>query len=235
MKSLVYLDVDRVDAAVCRSAAGVPVADLHEAMGPARGRPALMSRRMRPLNRGLHVAGPAVTAYCAPGDNLMMHRALYLAKAGDILVVACQSEDSGAQWGDVAAQYAKHKGLAGVIVHGCIRDTDTLERLRFPVWSTAISPAHPEKSGPGLVNAPIVCDGVLVRPGDLVVADGDGVLVIARQEAEATIARARQRTAREDDLARSIREGAHVWDLIGAEAAYRALDPEEIDGAWAQD
>ena len=233
MKSLVYLKVDRVSADLCREAASVPVADLHEAMGPVHGRPALMSKRMRPLNRGLRAAGPATTCYCAPGDNLMMHRALYLAKPGDVLVIACQSEDSGAQWGDVAAQYAQRKGLAAVVVHGCIRDTDILEQLRFPVWSTAISPAHPEKSGPGSVNVPVVCGGVLVQPGDLVVADGDGVLVIPKLLAGETIARARERSKREDDIARSIREGAHVWDLIGAETAYRGLNPEEIDAPWA--
>ena len=227
-----YLQVDRVDPAISREAAELPVADLHEAMGPARGRPALMTSRMRPLNRGLRAAGPAVTAYCAPGDNLMMHRALYLAKAGDVLVVTCQSESSGAQWGDVAARYALHKGLAAVIVHGCIRDTDTLERLRFPVWSTAISPAHPDKAGPGSVNTPIVCDGVLVQPGDLVVADGDGVLVVPKAQAAEVLAKARQRCQREDDLAQAIGSGAHVWDLIGAEAAYRALDPQEVDAAW---
>lgn len=234
MKTTVHLKVDRVPAGLCHEASTLSVADLHEAMGPTHGRPALMSPRMRPLNRGLRIAGPAVTAYCAPGDNLMMHRALYLAQPGDVLVVSCQSETSGAQWGDVAAQYARRKGLAGVIVHGCIRDTDTLEAMRFPVWATAISPAHPEKSGPGSVNLPIACDGVIVRPGDLVVADGDGVLVVPAAQAGATIDAARARMDKEDALARAIESGAHPWELLGLEAGYRALDPVEIDAPWSE-
>jgi regulator of RNase E activity RraA len=148
--SVVYLRVDRVASALCEAARNVSVSDVHEAMGVTPARRALMTPRMRPLNRGLRIAGPAITAYCGPGDNLMMHRALYLAERGDVLVVVCQSETSGAQWGDVAARYALQKGLAGVIVHGCIRDTDALEQLRFPVWATAISPIRPEKRAHGI-------------------------------------------------------------------------------------
>src|SRR5215217_1603072 len=121
----------------------------------AQARAALMSARMRPIAEKQKIAGPAVTAFCAPGDNLMMHRALYLAQPGDVLVVVCTGENSGAQWGDVAARYALKKGLAGVIVQGPIRDTDTLAEFRFPVWSTAISPIRPDKKGHGMVNVPV--------------------------------------------------------------------------------
>ena len=120
---------------------------------------------VRPVSDGVRIAGPAVTAFCWPGDNLMMHRALYLAEAGDVLVVVCDS-GSGAQWGDLAATYAKQKGLAGVVVHGAVRDVDQLRRLGSAVWATAISPIHPDKQGHGSVNAPVVCDGVLVKPFD---------------------------------------------------------------------
>ena len=230
--SKVFLRVDRVSQSVCDAARGISVADLHEAMPGSAGRAALMSPRMRPLNRGLHIAGPAVTAYCTPADNLMMHRALRLAQAGDVLVVACADETSGAQWGDMAARYAQHKGLAGVVVAGCIRDTDVLERMRFPVWSTAISAIHPEKEGHGLVNTPVDCDGVIVNPGDLIVADGDGVVCVRREDAEAVVGAARVRVEREDDIVQAIRDGAHMWDLIGAQQAYEQLGVTEIDAAW---
>jgi len=229
--STVYLRVNRVAPEVCKAAVQVSIADIHEAMGPA-GRLGLMSPRMRPLNRGLRIAGPAVTAYCAPGDNLMMHRALYLAQPGDVLVAVCQSEGSGAQWGDVAAQYAAHKKLAGVVVQGATRDTDDLERMRFPVWSTAVSPIRPDKRGHGLVNAPVSCDGVIVNPGDLVVADGDGVLVVPRDQAAAVIAAARERQQREEKFSQVIREGGHPWDFSGAAACYASLDVTEIDSAF---
>lgn len=230
--SVVYLQVDRVPKALCEAARTVSVADLHEAMGVAQARLGLMSARMRPLNRGLRIAGPAVTAYCGPGDNLMMHRALYLAQPGDVLVVVCQSESSGAQWGDVAARYAQQKGLAGVVVQGSIRDTDILEELRFPVWSTAISPIRPEKRSHGAVNVPVACDGVIVNPGDLIVADGDGVLCLSRTDAEGAIALAQERMSREDALVETIRQGAHIWDFGKMQQPYDALGVEEIDAAY---
>lgn len=230
--SLVHLRVDRVATEICDAARTASVSDIHEAMGVASARRGLMSARMRPLNRGLRIAGPAVTAYCGPGDNLMMHRALYLAQAGDVLVVVCQSETSGAQWGDVAAQYAQRKGLAGVVVHGSIRDTDALEALRFPVWSTAISPIRPEKKQHGAVNVPVACDGVIVHPGDLIVADGDGVLCVPRAEAEEAVAGALERLRREDGLGARLAAGEHIWELAGMQAIYDALGVREIDAPY---
>ena len=232
--SVVYLRINRVSPGVCQAARELTVSDLHEAMGVASARAGLMSPRMRPLNRGIRIAGPAVTAFCAPGDNLMMHRALYLAKAGDVLVVAASGGNSGAQWGDVAARYALQKGLAGVIVDGCIRDTDTLEDLKFPVWATAISPIRPDKKGHGMVNAPISCDGVIVNPGDLIVADGDGVLCVPRAEADEAVAGARARLSREDTFADAIRNGGSPWELARIEDSYRALGINEIDAAYGE-
>lgn len=228
--SKVFLKVNRVAADIVAQAREVTVSDLHEAMGPP-GRSALMGPRMRPIRQGVRIAGPAVTACCWPGDNLMMHRALYLAQPGDVLVVVCRSELSGAQWGDVATRYALQKGLAGVIVQGCVRDVDQVRALGFPVWATHIWSIHPDKSGHGTVNAPVVCEGVDVRPGDLVVADGDGVVVVPRADAASAVAGAQSRMRKEDAAAEAIRGGASVWDLSGAAASYARMDIQEIDGA----
>lgn len=230
LRSKVYLQVERVDAAICAAAATVSVSDLHEAMGGVAGRLAMMTPQMRPLISGLRVAGPAVTAFCAPGDNLMMHRALYLARKGDVLVV--QAPSSGAQWGDMAGYYAKIKGLAGIVVDGYIRDTNELAAMRSPVWSTLIGPSSPQKSGHGLVNAPVICAGVRVEPGDLVVADGDGVIVVPRRDAAGVVERARQRMQREEAHRPQIEAGKHPWHLHGCEENYRKLDVEEIDAPW---
>lgn len=229
--SKVYLKVNRVPADVVAQAGEVTVSDLHEAMGP-QGRAALMGPRMRPIQQGMQIAGPAVTAYCWPGDNLMMHRALYLAQPGDVLVVVCRSELSGAQWGDVATRYALQKGLAGVVVQGCVRDVDQVRALGFPVWATHIWSMHPDKSGHGTVNAPVVCEGVDVRPGDLVVADGDGVVVVPRSQAADTVAAAQARMRKEDAAAQALRGGASVWELSGAAASYARMDVQEIDAAY---
>lgn len=230
MRSKVYLQVDRVDAVTCAAAGRVSVADLHEAMGGIAGRLGVMSAAMRPLVPGLRIAGPAVTAFCAPGDNLMMHRALYLARGGDVLVV--QAPESGAQWGDLAGLYAKQKGLAGIVVDGYIRDTDELSAMGSPVWSTRIGPSSPQKKGGGLVNAPIMCAGVRVEPGDLVVADGDGVIVVPKRDAAQVVEFARQRMTREEKHRPEIEAGKHPWQLHGCEENYRKLDVEEIDAPW---
>jgi 4-hydroxy-4-methyl-2-oxoglutarate aldolase len=230
-ESKVFLRVNRVDAEVARQALDVTVSDLHEA-GAARGLGRLMSPRMRPMQKGARISGPAVTASCAAGDNLMMHRALYLARPGDVLVVVCQSETSGAQWGDMAARYALRKGLAGVVVHGSVRDTDTVEALGSKVWATHVSSIHPDKSGHGSVNAPVVCDGVLVNPGDLIVADGDGVVCIARKHAKTVVQGAIARMQKEEDLALAVQRGEAVWDLSGAAASYASLGIHEIDAAF---
>ena len=230
--SKVYLKVRRVAAEVAAQAAELTVADVHESMD-TRGRAALMGARMRPLQEGQRrIAGPAVTAFCWPGDNLMMHRALYLAQPGDVLVVVCQAELSGAQWGDLACRYAMQKGLAGVVVQGCVRDVDQVRAFGFPVWSTHIWPIHPDKSGHGFVNAPVVCEGVEVRPGDLIVADGDGVICVPRDDAARVVAAAQAKMRKEDEVAEKVRAGAAVWDLSGAAKIYAGMQIEEIDGAF---
>lgn len=229
--SKVYLKVNRVAAETVAQAAQVTVADVHEAMGPA-GRTALMGERMRPLQQGAKIAGPAVTAFCWPGDNLMMHRALYLAQPGDVLVVVSRAELSGAQWGDLATRYALQKGLAGVVVQGCVRDVDQVRALGLPVWSTHVWPIHPDKSGHGTVNAPVVCEGVEVRPGDLVIADGDGVVVVPRDDAARVVAAAQAKMCKEDEAAEAVRGGAAVWDISGAAASYAKLEIEEFERAF---
>lgn len=228
--SKVYLRVERVDAALCAQAKSVSVADLHEAMGSPACRMQTMGPSMRPLLQGVRIAGPAITAFCAPGDNLMMHRALYLAQAGDVLVVS--AIDSGAQWGDVAAYYALKKGLAATIVDGFVRDVDDLRAMGSATWATKIGPSSPMKMGHGAVNAPIVCDGVRVEPGDLVVADGDGVIVLPRRDAPAIVARALARSEREVAQRAEIDAGLHPWHLHGAAANYEKMEVEEIDATW---
>lgn len=230
--SKVFLKVRRVDAAIVAQAREVTVADIHESMGTP-GRVALMGARMRPLKEGQpKIAGPAVTAFCWPGDNLMMHRALYLAQPGDVLVVVCQAELSGAQWGDLATRYAMQKGLAGVVVQGCVRDVDQVRALGFPVWSTHIWPVHPNKSGHGFVNAPVVCEGVEVRPGDLIVADGDAVICVQRGDAASVVAAARVKMRKEDETINKVQAGASIWELSGAAAIYAGMEVQEIDAAF---
>ena len=221
----------RVHPSVVERARSCWVSDLHEALGPIAARMSTMSARMRPLALGIRMAGAAITVRPAPGDNLFLHRALKSAGRGDVLVVAANDEP-GAQWGYLAALYAERIGLAGVVVHGTIRDVDQLAEMRYPVWSTAISAAHPEKVGTGQLNVPVVCDGVLVRPGDLVVGDGDGVIVVPRERALEAVEYCEKRALAEKVAAARIAAGATLWEMHDLDAAYRRLGVVEYDTDW---
>jgi len=227
----VFIRTRRVDDSIIERACECWVSDLHEALGPIDGRMATMSERMRPLALGIRMAGAAITVRPAPGDNLFLHRALKSAGRNDVLVVAAAGE-AGAQWGYLAALYAQRIGLAGVIVHGTIRDVDQLAEMRYPVWATAISPAHPEKKGAGALNVPVVCDGVLVHPGDLVVADGDGVIVVPRKRARAAVESCGRRALAEEEAAKRIAGGATLWELHDLEDAYARLGILEHGVGW---
>ena len=231
--SIVYT---RIPAAAmrCNSDKALPfgVADLHEAMGAFEGRRTLMAPGMRALNAGLRIAGPAVTAYCDPGDNLLVQKALRLAEPGQVLVLSNGGGHQGALFGEMMGTYVLQRKLAGVVVHGPIRDVDALRQMQVPVWSTWISPSHPERRGPGAVNVPITCAGITVHPGDIVVADGDGVIAIPPGAFEHVIETARQRVAKENSIIEAIKRGEHLYDLSGAEQALRMLDIDERDTDW---
>lgn len=231
MNDIVYLKLPRPSLELVARASRLAVSDLYEALPAELRDRSLMNSRIRPLNPGLRIAGPAVTARCAPNDNLMMHKALLIAQRGDVLVVD-GGIPSGAQWGYLAAAYAEKKGLAGVVVDGCIRDLDALVECRSPVWFREVSPAHPEKKGPGAVNTPIRCGDVLVRPGDLVCADGDGVLVLARENVEMVLLAAESRASHEAAAVKAIAAGRSLFEIHDLASAFDASGVSVIDEAW---
>lgn len=234
LENVAFRLVRRPEPALVARAARLAVSDLYEALPASERDAALMSPRMRPLALGRRIAGPAVTARCPARDNLMMHKALQLATSGDALVVSA-AEPAGAQWGYLVAIYAERKNLAGVVVEGCIRDVDVLAEQQYPVWSTAISPAHPEKRGAGAVNVPIRCDGVLVHPGDVICADGDGVLVIRQQYLLAAIETAELRAGHEAEAVAAIENGKSLFELHDLEPAFAASGVREIEAHWDDD
>lgn len=229
---VVYREVPRSDPALIAEALSYGIADLHEAMGSVAGRMALMSARMRPIAPGQRVVGEAVTAYNYPGDNLLIHKALQLAQAGQVLVLTNGGGEHGALWGDLAGSFATAKGVAGVVADGAVRDVDALREMQLPVWATSISPSHPEKRGPGAVNVPVVCDGVLVNPGDIIAADGDGVLVIPREALASAVEGARARSGREVEIRRRVAAGESLYDILGMQRSLEAAGIEEHAGTW---
>jgi 4-hydroxy-4-methyl-2-oxoglutarate aldolase len=235
VKSVIYSRIPRPDAALIARAAKFGIADLHEGLGEMAGRMCLMSPAMVPIAPGQKVCGPAITAWNFPGDNLAIHAALYTAQAGDVLVLTNGGGHQGALWGDVACTFARKKGLAGTVVHGATRDVDAIRELGYPVWSTAVSVEHPKKRGPAGVNVPVVVDNVLVEPGDVIVGDSDGVLVIPRALLEHAVTNAEARAASEIEFRRRIEEGEVLFDILGMRSVIEDLGIEMKDCTWEED
>jgi 4-hydroxy-4-methyl-2-oxoglutarate aldolase len=234
MNPIICTRIPLPDPALVEEAGKYALADLHESLGAVQGRMALMSPRMRPLLQGRRISGAAVTSYNFPGDNLMIHVALNVAARGQILVLANGGGTQGALWGDVACTFAAQKGIAGVVADGPVRDIDALREMDFPVWATSISPSHPEKRGPGSVNVPIVVDGVLVEPGDVIVADGDGVLAIPQAHLARTIEGARQRAEREIAIRKRIKAGESLFEILNMQAAVESSGIRQVDSTWLE-
>lgn len=232
LKSVIYSDIPRPDSWLVARAAKFGVADLHGALGVIAGRMCLMSPSMRPIAPGQRLCGPAITAWNYPGDNLAIHAALNTARAGDVLVFTNGGGHQGSLWGDVACGFAVKKGVAGAVVHGAVRDTDAVRELGFPVWSTHISVEQPDKRGPAAVNVPIVVDGVLVEPGDIIAADNDGVVVIPQALLAKTVEGAEARAANEVKVRARIAAGELPLDILGLRAVIENAGIEQIEGTW---
>ena len=230
--SKVYLRIPECDPALVLEASKYSVADLHESMDIMAGRTALFGPELRPLNAGVRIAGQAVTAFVYPGDALFAHKAVQLIKAGQVLVVANGGAGPQTMFAELVALAVRKAGAAGAIVEGCIRDTVALREMRFPVWSSGVHAAHVNKSGPGSINVPIVCAGVRVNPGDIIVADDDGVICLPPAQVMATIEKARARAAREVTIRAAIDAGTVLFDILNLQAQLEFAGVEEIDGTW---
>jgi 4-hydroxy-4-methyl-2-oxoglutarate aldolase len=211
MQSIAVRNIRRADPGLVARLERLGVATVHE----AQGRSGLMAPCLRPLWPGARVAGAAVTALCHPGDNWMIHVAVEMVRAGDVLVVACSSESTDGALGGLLATSLAARGAKGVVLDMGCRDVREITEMRFPVWSRAISARGTVKETVGSVNVPVVCAGVLVKPGDVVVADDDGVVVVPRQEAEKVAAAAEERERKEAAVRERLANGELGLDLYG--------------------
>lgn len=198
-------------------------ATIHEAQGQSGA----MASAIKPIDPGFRLAGPAYTIDCRPDDNLAIHFALTKAKPGDVLVVDAKAFVEAGPWGDVMSFAAQKAGIAGLVIDGAVRDSATVVEMGFPIFCRGLSIKGTAKNQPGRVQVPIVCGGVAVRPGDIVVGDRDGVVVIKRERTEEVLDLSRKREAKEDSMRKAIDEGATIADLIGLGAVFERLGMAE--------
>ncbi len=159
---------------------------------------------LRPMHKSGKLCGPALTVKVAPGDNLMVHKAIDIAAPGDVIVVDAGGVLTQATIGDIMSSLAEKRGLAGMVIYGAIRDADEIRARRFPVYACGITHRGPYKNGPGEINAPIAIDGMVVNPGDIIVGDADGVVAVPQEHAAGILALAKAQLAKENAILKSI-------------------------------
>ena len=204
-------EIDRTEGAVVEAARHLPSATLHE----AAGRIGVMPSAIKPVAPSFRVCGPAVTVHSPGGDNLWLHRAIYVARPGDVLVVHVSGAHDFGYWGEIMSCAAKARGLAGLVIDGCVRDGAVLAEFGLPVFARGLCIRGTGKDigARGWINFPALFDDLVVHPGDLIVGDADGVVAIPRERAAEVVAAARQREANEAATLDRIRAGERTLDV----------------------
>lgn len=205
---------------------GMQAATLHEVLGKAGA----MTHDIRPVWPGSFMCGSALTVQSRPGDNLMLHKAVSMAKPGDILVVAVDGFLEAGIWGEIITVAAMKKGIVGIVTDGSVRDTIPIKGLGFPMFCKGISMKGTTKQNPGKINNPVTIGDIVIHPGDIVLGDNDGVVVIPLQMARDVLAAAQKKEEVESNVISRIRQGECTMDILGFNEAYIRLNLTEGKG-----
>jgi len=225
MKPTVVRKVVRAESEVVKTLGDLGVATVHEAQTRTR----LLRPSIRPISPAAKAAGTAITISCHPGDNLMIHASIEFCQKGDILVVSTTSESTDGMFGELLAESARAHGVVGLVIDAGVRDVRDLTEMDFPVWSKAVSAQGTVKATAGSVNVPIICAGAWVRPGDVIVADGDGVVVVKRETAAEVARLASERFAKEQKSRERLKAGELGLDFYGLRAKLAELGVRYVD------
>jgi 4-hydroxy-4-methyl-2-oxoglutarate aldolase len=225
MKHKIVRSIQRPDAESVKILGELGVATVHE----AQGRTGLMKPYLRPIYPSAKVAGPAVTVSCQAGDNIMIHAAVEVCKPGDVLVVTCTSDSTDGMFGELLATSLVAHGVLGLIIDAGCRDVSELTAMDFPVWAKAIHAQGTVKASPGSVNIPVVCAGAAVQPGDVIIGDMDGVVVVPREDAKEVAKASQARIAKEEKAREKLRGGEVGLDFYGLRTKLKELGVEWVD------
>jgi 4-hydroxy-4-methyl-2-oxoglutarate aldolase len=204
-------EISRPPFALVRELAAYDSATVHEAYG---GKGALQSD-LKPLDNGMKVCGPAATVAARPGDNLILHKAIYVAARGDVLVVSAGGYVEAGPWGEIMTLAARERGILGLVIDGAVRDSNAIRDLRFPVFSRGVCIKGTTKETLGLINHPLHIGGVLIQPGDVVLGDADGVVAVAARDLPAVLEKCRQRKEKEEKIREELKKGRSTLELFG--------------------
>ena len=214
-------DAERPDRELVESFEGIPTAILSDVLGTGA---AVMDSGIKPIDRGTEMAGTALTVNAVPSDNLIIHKAITVAEPGDVIVIDGEGFTETAYLGELMSASCNANGLSGIVVDGAVRDQKDIADMDLPVYARGVHPKGPFKHDGGSINVPVTCGGATVAPGDIVVGDGEGVVVVPANDAEATLERAREKEAAESVLRDRVEAGEYLYDIGNYEQILDELD-----------